>query len=245
MKSTKNYSTKEKMLYVAVKDILHEKINLEKTNSWDSIETKKEKVRTNLIDNSWVLYNKIFNNTINEEIEKRIPKMKDIECNGYNENEIINVNVELKRKTISAIVLCTNFKYENKDFVDKELENILWNYALNNLEKQHHATTSCIMYDGRVPDMRVLRKLKHVGDMIDCEDKVIFKELELKKLIRIAVDNPVDRTEIKYLKCLKDYARKSGNGIGGLYEIKCNMRGFSEIISELIKERYPNSKYAN
>ncbi|MCE2506294.1 MAG: hypothetical protein J4F36_07485 [Nitrosopumilaceae archaeon] len=92
--------------------------------------------------------------------------------------------------------------------------------------------------------MRVLKKLKQVGYVMGCEDKVNFKESELLEIINDVLDNPVERTETKYLNCLKNYAKESGNGIGGMFEIKCNMRGFSQAVNELIKKKYPNSKYA-
>jgi hypothetical protein len=233
------------MLYVDVKDILQDKVDLEKTNSWDSPETKNKQVGNNIINNSWVLYNKIFNNTINEEIEKRIPIMNYVECNNYNENEIINVNIKLKRKTITGFMACMVLKHENANYSNDELEEVITNYISEYLEKQQHTTSSCIIYDGHIPDMRVLKKLKQIGQMIDCYETVNFKESELKQIIRDVVNNPVERTELKYMKCLKDFAKNSGNGVGGMWEVVCNMRGFTQTVNELIKEKYPNSKYAN
>jgi hypothetical protein len=232
------------MLHVDVKDILHDKVDLEKTNSWDSPETKNKQVGNNIVNNSWVLYNKIFNNTINEEIEKRIPIMNYVECNNYNENEIINVNIKLKRKTITEFIQCMELKHENTFYSNEELEEILSNFTSEYLEKQQH-TTSCIVYDRRIPDMRVLKKLKQIGMMMDSYETITFKESELKQIIRDIVVNPVERTELKYLKCLKDFAKSSGNGLGGMWEIRCNMRGFTQTVNKLIKEKYPNSKYAN
>ena len=170
--------------------------------------------------------------------------MNYIECNNYNENEYVNVKIKLKRKTIVEFVNCMVLKYENANFVNSELEKILNNYASKYLEKQQHTTSCYIIYDGRIPDMRVLKKLKQIGYILDCEDKVNFKESELIGSIRDILDNPVERTEIKYLKCLKDFAINSGNGVAGMFEIVCNMRGFSQTVDELIKEKFPNSKYA-
>jgi hypothetical protein len=232
------------MLYDDVNDILHQKVNLKKTDSYDSPKTKNKQVGDNIINNSWVLYNKNFNNIINEEIEKRIPIMNNIECDNYNENEKANVNIKLKRKTIVEFVSCMYLKHEDTYHVNDGLDEILTNYISGYLQKQQH-TTSCIIYDGRIPDMRVLKKLKRIGQNMDCYKNVNFKESELKDIIREVVDNPVERTELKYMKCLKDFAKKSGNGLAGIWEITCNMRGFTQTVNRLIKEEYPNSKYAN
>ena len=89
MNVTEYSSSNEKALLfiVDIENMLKEKTILKKTNSYDLIKTKREQVGNNIIDNSWVLYNKIINNRINDEIEKTIPSINNIECNEYNENE--------------------------------------------------------------------------------------------------------------------------------------------------------------
>ncbi|MCE2506293.1 MAG: hypothetical protein J4F36_07480 [Nitrosopumilaceae archaeon] len=130
-------SEKEILLYDDVIGFKQGK-KLKNTYKYDSNQGKRNQVVNNLIDNSRVLNNNKINYIIEEEIEEKIPLIKHIECNNYNENEYINVKIKLKRKTIINFLNCVIIKHENGDFTDKELEEIIINYSEEYLSKQQH-----------------------------------------------------------------------------------------------------------
>jgi len=192
---------KSLLLFVDVKDILNQKVKLDNTNSWDSIELKNKQVGNNIINNSWVLYNKIFNLKIYEEIEKRIPSINDIECNEYNENELVNVRTRIKRKTSRDFNATVISKYNDDIFINNELDNVLTNYSKKYFEKQQQSTTMFLEFKGRNPNKFVLNRLEKIGSELDASDGVIFSRTRLKELIKDLL-NPDKRTFNDYFQCL-------------------------------------------
>lgn len=219
------------LLFVDVKDILNQKIKLDNTNSYDSIDTKKKQVCNNIINNSRVLYSNIINNKIEEEIDNRVPSLEDIECNVNNENERITFKAITTRKTITdyskyVISKCGELRYANL-----ELGDILDNITRDYFEKQQ-TTTKTINFNGRKPRTYVLKRLEMMALMIDSNKSVIFTANELNRIILDVLGNPDQRTITTYYECLVDYAKQNG-GIGGMFVIRFNMRGFLETVRSL------------
>ena len=225
------------LLFVDVKDILNQKIKLDNTNSFDSIDTKREQVGNNIINNSRVLYNNIINNKIEEEFENRFHPIENIECNVSNENELVMHKVMLNRKTITDFSKYVIAKCDNIIDVNKELGEILNNVTRSYFEKQQQATTKTINFNGRKPRTFVLKRLEIIAVMIDSYDSVIFTKNELNQIISDGLDNPDERTSKEYYKCMIEYAKQQGGVIMGMYEMRFNMRGFSDTVKGIMNEK--------
>ena len=226
------------LLFVDVKDILNQEVELDNTNSWDSSELINKQVGNNLIKNSWVLYNNIINNRIEKEIDNRVPYIEDIECNEYNENEYIISKIVFKRKTFVDFKNYVISKYGNTNHINLELFNILDKTSKEYFEKQQQTTTKTINYNGRKPKTFVLKRLETIGKMLSEYDTVIFSNIELKQIIKDALDNPDDRTINLYYDCMIDYAKQNGRIRSGMYEVRLNMRGFLETVRNIRDEKY-------
>jgi len=183
MNVTEYSSSNEKALLfiVDIENMLKEKTILKKTNSYDLIKTKREQVGNNIIDNSWVLYNKIINNRINDEIEKTIPSINNIECNEYNENELVNVQFTIKRKTILDLREHYFDQINNLDLINSEIDVILRDFVKEVIDKQQ-STTVFLKFNGRKPNTLVLKKLEIIGIILTSEQGVLIQKVNLDKL---------------------------------------------------------------
>ena len=244
MKETDYSSSENKSLLfiVELEDILKEETTLEKTNSWDSIRVKKEQVGNNIIDNSWVLYNKIINSKINEEIEKRVPAINNIECNRYNENELVNVQLTIKRKTIFNLMQHYFDQFNDIDLINSGLDMILSDFTKKIIDKQQ-STTMFLEFNRRIPNKPVLNKLEEIGEIINLDNGVLIRKSELRRIVN-DLFNPDPRTLKNYMQCLIDFARQNGNPVNeSFYEIRFNMRGFLETVRRYLNQN--SRKYAN
>lgn len=221
------------LLSVDVKDMLSQKIILNNTNSYESIETKKNQVFNNIINNAWVLYNNIINNKIDEEIDNRFHPIEDIECNIHNENENIMFKTILDRKTITDFSKYVSTKCGDVTYADTELSEILNNITRDYFEKQQQTTTKTINFKGHKPRTYVLKRLECIGMMIDSYDSVVFKKHELNQIISDILNIPDERTSKAYYDCIIDYAKQNNGVIAGMYEMRYNMRGFSDTVKRL------------
>ncbi len=228
---------KSLLLFVDVKDILNQKIKLENTKSYDSIETKRKQIGDNIINNAWVLYNNIINNKIDDEIDNRFHSIEDIECNIDNENEIIIFKTISDRKTITDFLKYVNTKRGNVIDANLELKEILNNITRDYFEKQQQTTTKTINFKGRKPGTYVLKRLELVGTELDSSNSVIFTKNELNQIIVNALNKPDERTSKEYYKCMIDYAKQNNGVMAGMYEMRFNMRGFSDTIKRIINEK--------
>ncbi len=207
-----------------------------------SIKEKNKQVENNIINNSWVLYNKVINNKINEEIEKRIPSINNIECNDYNENELVNVQLTIKRKTVFDLNQYYFNQFNDLDLINSELDRILSDLTEQFIEKQQ-STTMFLEFNGRRPNKLVLKKLEKIGIILNLDKGVLIRKSELRKIIT-NIFNPDPRTLENYMQCLIDFGMRNGKPVNeSFYEISFNMRGFLEIVRRYLDER--NRKYAN
>ena len=237
MNVTEYSSSNEKALLfiVDIENMLKEKTILKKTNSYDSIETKREQVGNNIIDNAWVLYNKIINNRINDEIEKRIPSINYIECNEYNENELVNVQFTIKRKTILDLREHYFDQINNLDLINSEIDVILRDFVKEVIDKQQ-STTVFLKFNGRKPNKLVLKKLEIIGIILTSEQGVLIQKSKLRQIIEDTF-NPDPRTIENYMQCLMDFGVQNGKQVNESYfEILFNMRGFLETVRRYLNE---------
>ena len=237
MNVTEYYSSNEKALLfiVDIENMLKEKTILKKTNSYDSIKTKREQVGNNIIDNSWVLYNKIINNRINDEIEKTIPSINNIECNEYNENELVNVQFTIKRKTILDLREHYFDQINNLDLINSEIDVILRDFVKEVIDKQQ-STTVFLKFNGRKPNTLVLKKLEIIGIILTSEQGVLIQKSKLRQIIEDTF-NPDPRTIENYMQCLMDFGVQNGKQVNESYfEILFNMRGFLETVRRYLNE---------
>lgn len=217
------------LLFVDVKDILHHKVELKNTKSYDSPKEKNQQVGNNLIDNSWVLYNKISNNKINEEIDNRFHSLDDIECNENNENELVTSKIISDRKTITDFSKYVIEKCGDIVYVNKELSNVL-NDICEGYFKKQQTTTKTINFNGRTPKAFVLKRLEMMGAMMEGYESVVFTDRELKQIILDVLGKPDERTARAYYDCFVDYSKQIGGVRGGMFEVRFNMRGFAETV---------------
>ena len=237
MNVTEYSSSNEKALLfiVDIENMLKEKTILKKTNSYDSIETKREQVGNNIIDNAWVLYNKIINNRINDEIEKTIPSINNIECNEYNENELVNVQFTIKRKTILDLREHYFDQINNLDLINSEIDVILRDFVKEVIDKQQ-STTVFLKFNGRKPNKLVLKKLEIIGIILTSEQGVLIQKSKLRQIIEDTF-NPDPRTIENYMQCLMDFGVQNGKQVNESYfEILFNMRGFLETVRRYLNE---------
>lgn len=237
MNVTEYSSSNEKALLfiVDIENMLKEKTILKKTNSYDSIKTKREQVGNNIIDNAWVLYNKIINNRINDEIEKRIPSINYIECNEYNENELVNVQFTIKRKTILDLREHYFDQINNLDLINSEIDVILRDFVKEVIDKQQ-STTVFLKFNGRKPNKLVLKKLEIIGIILTSEQGVLIQKSKLRQIIEDTF-NPDPRTIENYMQCLMDFGVQNGKQVNESYfEILFNMRGFLETVRRYLNE---------
>ena len=237
MNVTEYSSSNEKALLfiVDIENMLKEKTILKKTNSYDSIETKREQVGNNIIDNAWVLYNKIINNRINDEIEKTIPSINNIECNEYNENELVNVQFTIKRKTILDLREHYFDQINNLDLINSEIDVILRDFVKEVIDKQQ-STTVFLKFNGRKPNTLVLKKLEIIGIILTSEQGVLIQKSKLRQIIEDTF-NPDPRTIENYMQCLMDFGVQNGKPVNeSYYEIRFNMRGFLETVRRYLNE---------
>ena len=207
-----------------------------------SIKEKNKQVENNIINNSWVLYNKVINNKINEEIEKRIPSINNIECNDYNENELVNVQLTIKRKTVFDLNQYYFNQFNDLDLINSELDRILSDLTEQFIEKQQ-STTMFLEFNGRRPNKLVLKKLEKIGIILNLDKGVLIRKSELRKIIT-NIFNPDPRTLENYMQCLIDFGMRNRKPVNeSFYEISFNMRGFLETVRRYLDER--NRKYAN
>ena len=237
MNVTEYSSSNEKALLfiVDIENMLKEKTILKKTNSYDSIETKREQVGNNIIDNAWVLYNKIINNRINDEIEKTIPSINYIECNEYNENELVNVQFTIKRKTILDLREHYFDQINDTDLINSEIDVILRDFVKEVIDKQQ-STTVFLKFNGRKPNKLVLKKLEIIGIILTSEQGVLIQKSKLRQIIEDTF-NPDPRTIENYMQCLMDFGVQNGKQVNESYfEILFNMRGFLETVRRYLNE---------
>ena len=237
MNVTEYSSSNEKALLfiVDIENMLKEKTILKKTNSYDLIKTKREQVGNNIIDNSWVLYNKIINNRINDEIEKTIPSINNIECNEYNENELVNVQFTIKRKTILDLREHYFDQINNLDLINSEIDVILRDFVKEVIDKQQ-STTVFLKFNGRKPNTLVLKKLEIIGIILTSEQGVLIQKSKLRQIIEDTF-NPDPRTIENYMQCLMDFGVQNGKQVNESYfEILFNMRGFLETVRRYLNE---------
>jgi len=237
MNVTEYSSSNEKALLfiVDIENMLKEKTILKKTNSYDLIKTKREQVGNNIIDNSWVLYNKIINNRINDEIEKTIPSINNIECNEYNENELVNVQFTIKRKTILDLREHYFDQINNLDLINSEIDVILRDFVKEVIDKQQ-STTVFLKFNGRKPNKLVLKKLEIIGIILTSEQGVLIQKSKLRQIIEDTF-NPDPRTIENYMQCLMDFGVQNGKQVNESYfEILFNMRGFLETVRRYLNE---------
>ena len=229
------FKDKALLFIVDIENMLKEKTILKKTNSYDSIETKREQVGNNIIDNSWVLYNKIINNRINDEIEKTIPSINNIECNEYNENELVNVQFTIKRKTILDLREHYFDQINNLDLINSEIDVILRDFVKEVIDKQQ-STTVFLKFNGRKPNKLVLKKLEIIGIILTSEQGVLIQKSKLRQIIEDTF-NPDPRTIENYMQCLMDFGVQNGKQVNESYfEILFNMRGFLETVRRYLNE---------
>lgn len=229
------------LLIVDIKDMMGHKTILKNTQNYDSIQTKREQVYNNLISNSLSLYNKLSNHKINEEIDKRIQLIEQIECNAYNENELVSVRLELKRKTIDDINKYLINQYNDTSLTNIELDRILSDFTRDYFAKQQ-STTMFLKYKGKDPNSFVLKRLEKIGRELDQQNGVLIRRSKMEKIIN-DLFNPDYRTLNNYLQCLTDFGSQNGKPVSETFsEISFNMRGFSNTVAEYIKENA--KKYA-
>jgi len=229
------FKDKALLFIVDIENMLKEKTILKKTNSYDSIETKREQVGNNIIDNAWVLYNKIINNRINDEIEKTIPSINNIECNEYNENELVNVQFTIKRKTILDLREHYFDQINNLDLINSEIDVILRDFVKEVIDKQQ-STTVFLKFNGRKPNKLVLKKLEIIGIILTSEQGVLIQKSKLRQIIEDTF-NPDPRTIENYMQCLMDFGVQNGKQVNESYfEILFNMRGFLETVRRYLNE---------
>lgn len=229
------FKDKALLFIVDIENMLKEKTILKKTNSYDSIKTKREQVGNNIIDNAWVLYNKIINNRINDEIEKRIPSINYIECNEYNENELVNVQFTIKRKTILDLREHYFDQINNLDLINSEIDVILRDFVKEVIDKQQ-STTVFLKFNGRKPNKLVLKKLEIIGIILTSEQGVLIQKSKLRQIIEDTF-NPDPRTIENYMQCLMDFGVQNGKQVNESYfEILFNMRGFLETVRRYLNE---------
>jgi hypothetical protein len=227
------------LFIVDIENMLKEKTILKKTNSYDLIKTKREQVRNNIINNAWVLYNKIINNRINDEIEKTIPSINNIECNEYNENELVNVQLKIKRKTILDL---REHYFDNLDLINSGIDVILRDFVKEVMDKQQ-STTMFLKFNRKRPNTLVLKKLEIIGIKLTSEQGVLIQKSKLRQIIEDNFD-PDYRTIENYMQCLMDFGVQNGKPINASYsEIYFNMRGFLETVRRYLNENI--IKYAN
>ena len=229
------FKDKALLFIVDIENMLKEKTILKKTNSYDLIKTKREQVGNNIIDNAWVLYNKIINNRINDEIEKRIPSINYIECNEYNENELVNVQFTIKRKTILDLREHYFDQINNLDLINSEIDVILRDFVKEVIDKQQ-STTVFLKFNGRKPNKLVLKKLEIIGIILTSEQGVLIQKSKLRQIIEDTF-NPDPRTIENYMQCLMDFGVQNGKQVNESYfEILFNMRGFLETVRRYLNE---------
>ena len=229
------FKDKALLFIVDIENMLKEKTILKKTNSYDLIKTKREQVGNNIIDNSWVLYNKIINNRINDEIEKTIPSINNIECNEYNENELVNVQFTIKRKTILDLREHYFDQINNLDLINSEIDVILRDFVKEVIDKQQ-STTVFLKFNGRKPNTLVLKKLEIIGIILTSEQGVLIQKSKLRQIIEDTF-NPDPRTIENYMQCLMDFGVQNGKQVNESYfEILFNMRGFLETVRRYLNE---------
>ena len=229
------FKDKALLFIVDIENMLKEKTILKKTNSYDSIKTKREQVGNNIIDNAWVLYNKIINNRINDEIEKTIPSINNIECNEYNENELVNVQFTIKRKTILDLREHYFDQINNLDLINSEIDVILRDFVKEVIDKQQ-STTVFLKFNGRKPNTLVLKKLEIIGIILTSEQGVLIQKSKLRQIIEDTF-NPDPRTIENYMQCLMDFGVQNGKQVNESYfEILFNMRGFLETVRRYLNE---------
>ena len=229
------FKDKALLFIVDIENMLKEKTILKKTNSYDSIKTKREQVGNNIIDNAWVLYNKIINNRINDEIEKTIPSINNIECNEYNENELVNVQFTIKRKTILDLREHYFDQINNLDLINSEIDVILRDFVKEVIDKQQ-STTVFLKFNGRKPNKLVLKKLEIIGIILTSEQGVLIQKSKLRQIIEDTF-NPDPRTIENYMQCLMDFGVQNGKQVNESYfEILFNMRGFLETVRRYLNE---------
>ena len=230
-------SNEKALLFIVdIENMLKEKTILKKTNSYDSIETKREQVVNNIINNAWVLYNKIINNRINDEIEKTIPSINNIECNEYNENELVNVQFTIKRKTILDLREHYFDQINDRDLINSEIDVILKDFVKGFIDKQQ-STTVFLKFNGRKPNKLVLKKLELLGKMMKLGKGVLIRKSEMKEMIENTF-NPDPRTVENYIQCIIDFSAQNGKPINASYsEIYFNMRGFLETVRRYLNEK--------
>jgi len=224
---------KSLLLFVDVKDIVNQKIKLEDTNSYDSIQLKNKQVGDNIIKNSWVLYNNIINDKIDNEIDNRFSSIEDIECNENNEKELVTFKIISDRKTITNFSKYVIKKCGDIVYVNKELGNVLNDVSKDYFKKQQQTTTKTINFNGRRPKTFVLKRLELMGEIMDGYESVVFTKNELNEIILDILDKPDIRTSNAYYKCFIDYSKQIGGVKGGMFEVRFNMRGFSEIVRNI------------
>ena len=229
------FKDKALLFIVDIENMLKEKTILKKTNSYDLIKTKREQVGNNIIDNAWVLYNKIINNRINDEIEKTIPSINNIECNEYNENELVNVQFTIKRKTILDLREHYFDQINNLDLINSEIDVILRDFVKEVIDKQQ-STTVFLKFNGRKPNTLVLKKLEIIGIILTSEQGVLIQKSKLRQIIEDTF-NPDPRTIENYMQCLMDFGVQNGKQVNESYfEILFNMRGFLETVRRYLNE---------
>ena len=230
-------------LFVDAKDIFNQKIKLDNTNSFDSIKEKNDQVCDNIINNSWVLYNNIINNKINEEIDNRFHSIENIECNEYNENELVTHKMKTSRKTLVNFREYVISKCGN-NIVNLELNNVMDKTVQKYFEKQQQGTTKNIVFNGRAPKTFVLKRLKRIGIELDSQEGVIFSDRRLNEIIMIILENPDKRTREAYHQCLKDFAKQNGRAIAGFDEMRYNLQGFSDAVKKIMENMLNNDNHA-
>ena len=224
------------LLFVDVNDMLHQKIELIDTKSYDSVKEKKEQVGNNIIKNSWVLYNKIINNKINEEIDNRFHSLEDLECNENNEKELVTSKIISDRKTITNFSKYVIEKCGDIVYVNNELGNVLNDITKDYFEKQQ-TTTKTINFNGRTPKTFVLKRLELMGTMMETYESVVFTNNELNQIILDVLDKPDVRTSKAYYDCFVDYSNQIGGVRGGMFVVRFNMRGFADTVRAIMARK--------
>lgn len=224
------------LLSVDVKEIFNQKIKLDNTSNYDSIQDKNKQVCNNLIKNANSIYENIINNIIDEQIDKQIPYINSIESNEYNENEAVLCRILLRRKTIDDFNRYIISEFGENRFAYKGLMDVINKFTENYFQKQQQATTINIIFKGRKPKLFVLKRLTKIAEELDIETSVMFTQRRLKEIINIILEDPDPRTAKDYLRCLTDFSKYNA-GTSIVYEAIHNMRGFSIAVSKLLEEK--------
>ena len=195
-----------------------------------NVKDKSAQGSLEIINKSWVLYNNILNNKINEEIDNKFYSITDIECNEYNENENVLYKIISSRKLLVKFREYLISKHNEDTFANLELNKIIEEVVEEYFRNQQQTTTKTLSFNKRKPSTFVLKRLEIIGIELASYDKVIFTNNELKQLIINSLENPDRRTIIPYYDCLIDYAKQTDKVIGGFNEVRFNMRGFLETV---------------